>query len=169
MNYSKYFPIADYYRKIVQPLDYNHYKMKNDKMMVCPLHGDVNPSMGIITSSNGDETYHCFGCNKWGDVVDLHIKVSRRLFKKNLSEEEALRDLCRIFDVDYETLPKGKQKSADSDIQREVEISKKLESFDISDFKNMILEGKMQGKGISYFNTLMMIMCNEVKSNNSRE
>lgn len=144
--------------------------MKNDKMMVCPLHGDVNPSMGIITSQDGSETYHCFGCNQWGDIVDLHTKVLRRLFKKYLSEEEVIKDLCRIFEVPFESLPTGiNSKSLDSEIKREIEIAKKVESFDISDFRNMILEGKMQKKGIPYFNTLMMIMCNEVKSQNVKE
>ena len=40
-----------------------------------------------------------------------------------------------------------------------------MDSFDIGDFKYMVAEGKRQGKGIGYFNTLLMVMVNEVKEN----
>jgi DNA primase len=35
---------------------------------VCPLHGDRNPS---FTQTSGQWSWHCFGCGKGGDIIDL--------------------------------------------------------------------------------------------------
>lgn len=166
MNYKEYFPIVEYYKKVVKPIN-KKFWIKSDKMMVCPLHDDINPSMGIIYDSEGKELYHCFGCNRWGDVVDLHKKVSKRLLKKYLSEEEALKDLCRLFNVPYEKVDINNQKKVeDDDVRRELAIRDAIEKFDISDYRRMFTEGKMQKKPVGYFNTLTMMMVNEIKGEN---
>lgn len=164
MDYSKYFSILEYYKKVVQPTNPSHYKVKSEKMMVCPLHADVNPSMGIIHGSAGTELYHCFGCGRWGDVVDLNIKVQRRLFRRHLNEEESLKDLCRIFGVKYESLPKASKESEKSkSAQQEQKLLEAQSKFDFSDFKTRLIQGKIEKKGIPYFNTLMMVMISELK------
>lgn len=163
MNYKDYFPIIEYYKKVVMPVN-KKYWVKSDRMMVCPLHDDINPSMGIITGSDGDELYHCFGCNQWGSVVDLHKKVSRKLLKRYFSDEEALKDLCRIFNVPYNLFNVSDDKnSEDEDIRREIAISSAIDKYDISDFKRMFIEGKLHKKSIGYFNTITMMMVNELK------
>lgn len=166
MDYSDKFPIIDYYKKVVNPVNPRKYWVKNDKMMVCPLHDDVNPSMGIIRGKDGKETYHCFGCNSWGNVVELHQRVSKRLFGKYITEDGAIRDLCRLFDVDYEEVSVGsdKEDSFDADIRRDNAMQKAMSQFDISDFRNKLLQGKVEKKGVAYFNTLVMIMVDKVKS-----
>lgn len=163
-NYSKYFPILEYYRLFVQPLNYKRYKIKNDKMMVCPLHNDHDPSMGIMENKNRGEIYHCFGCGSWGDVVDLHIGVMKRLKGIYMSREEALKDLCRIFSIDYSSIPKETDNSSeDKEILQEIALVEAMDRFDVSDYRNLFLEGKKKRKGIAYFNTLTMIMINELK------
>lgn len=165
MNYSEYFSIVDYYKLFVQPIN-KKYFTKNDKMMVCPLHDDVNPSMGIIKGSNGKELYHCFGCNSWGDIVDLHIKVSRRLKKRYLDRESALRELCNMFGVDYNAIKSKEQADVlDKDVRVDSAMSAKEQEFDYADFRNMITDGKLQRKRISYFNTLMIMMVSSLKDN----
>lgn len=167
MDYSKYFPILEYYEKVVIPINPRRYRIKNEKMMVCPLHNDHDPSLGLIPNKK-EEIFHCLGCGQWGSIVDLHIRVCKRHFKKYMSEEEAVRDLCRIFGVDYNTLPKPDlNREVDKDIRQEVALAESIEKFDISDFRNLFLEGKQKKKGIGYFNTLTMIMLNEVKERNS--
>lgn len=157
-------PIIDYYKKVVVPVNPKRYWVKNDKMMVCPLHDDVNPSMGIIKGKDGKETFHCFGCNAWGTVVDLHRRVSKRLYNKYLSETDALKDLCRLFDLDYEEESSIEDTSTfDEDMRVDYDMRKAMESFDISDFRNMLRQGKVERKGVAYFNTLVMIMINQLK------
>ena len=165
---STYFSIVEYYKKVVQPLNPAHYRIKSDKMMVCPLHDDVNPSMGIIMNGKGEELYHCFGCNRWGNVVELHKAVSRRLFKKYLSDDEALKDLCRVFNVDYVLVSDSIQESEkDEDIRQEVAIREAMDRFDIADYQRMFTEGKLKKKPIAYFNTLTMMMIAEMKESES--
>jgi hypothetical protein len=166
MDYSNLFPIAEYYKRVVMPINPRKYRMKSEKMMVCPVHDDVNPSMGIIKGKDGKEIYHCFGCNSWGDVVGLHKRVSKRLFNRYMSEEDSLRDLCRIFGVDYsEVSAEGNEEDLfDADIRRDQAILKATEAFDISDFRERIRQGKSEKRGAAYFNTLVMIMVDSVKS-----
>ena len=164
-DYSSYFPILEYYRLFVQPMNPSRYKIKNEKMMVCPLHNDHDPSMGIMESKSRGEVYHCFGCGSWGDVVDLHIGVMKRLKGIYMSYDEALRDLCRIFSVNYEDIPKSSEKEEDSQILQEIALEEAMERFDVSDYRELFLEGKRKKKSIAYFNTLTMIMVNELKGN----
>lgn len=163
MKYKEFFPILSYYKRVVQPLNPSRYRIKSDKMMVCPLHDDVNPSMGIIISKDGEELFHCFGCNQWGNVVTLHRKVSRRLFKKYLSEEEAVKDLCRTFNVPVDKVVVDEVSNVSDDTRIDLAINSAMEKFDISDFRVMFMEGKLKKKPIGYFNTLTMLMISELK------
>lgn len=165
-NYSKYFPIIDYYERVVVPLNKKRYYVKSGKMMVCPCHDDHDPSLGLIKSKNGEEAVHCFGCNFWGNVVDLHKRVNKRHNKRYMSDDEALHDLCKIFGVDYNSLPKDSDKNnIDKDVREEASLLESLDCFNIHDFKSMIIKGKKERKGVGYFNSLVMIMVNELKSN----
>lgn len=166
MNCSEYFPILEYYRKFVQPMNPTRYRVKNSKMMVCPLHNDHDPSMGIIENKKRGEIFHCFGCGRWGDIVELHQGVMQRLKGLYLSYEESLKDLSRIFGIDYSTLPKpDKNDKGDKEIQQEIALVEAMERFDVSDYRNLFLEGKRRKKGIAYFNALTMVMVNEIKNN----
>lgn len=46
------------------------YKTKHG-FMVCPFHGDTDPSMKIYTGRNGHSGWHCFGCQRGGSVIDF--------------------------------------------------------------------------------------------------
>ena len=164
MNYSSYFSMIDYYKKVVVPVNKLRYWVKSDKMMVCPLHDDINPSMGIITDKDGNELFHCFGCNRWGNIVKLHKEVSKRLFKRYLSEEESLKDLCRIFNISYNDVFTETIEVVDDGIRSELALRDALDKFDISDYRIMFIKGKVQKKSVAYFNTLTMMMINELNS-----
>lgn len=162
MNYSKYFPVREYYQKFIIPINPQRYKMTSDKM-VCPVHNDHDPSLGTVKSKDG-ETCHCFGCNFWGNVVELHQRVNSRHFKKYMSDEEAKKDLCRIFDISYDSLPVEEDSSTlEKGLRQEIELGKAIERFDIGDFQQLITEGKRKKKGVAYFNTLTMMMISEIK------
>lgn len=53
-----------------QILDLYGYTVKKG-FMVCPFHGDTDPSMKIYTGRNGHSGWHCFGCQRGGSVIDF--------------------------------------------------------------------------------------------------
>ena len=46
------------------------YKTKKG-FMVCPFHGDTDPSVKIYTGRNGHSGWYCFGCHRGGSVIDF--------------------------------------------------------------------------------------------------
>lgn len=142
------------------------YRIKSDKMMVCPLHNDINPSLGVIKGKKGEEIYHCFGCNRYGNIVKFHKDVTLSLFKRHISEEESLKELCNIFNVSYDIFSdtQSLENSDDTYVKLELAIQKSDDSFDLYDFKRMMIEGKINGKSVNYFNTITMVMINELNS-----
>lgn len=165
IDYSKYFPIRGYYEKVVMPLDKRFRHQKKD-MYICCLHGDTDPSLGVLNTKKG-EIFHCFGCNSWGNILDLHKRVSLKYFNKRLDDELCKRELCQIFGVDYSSLPREDdytiENVKDKDVRKELAMRDALNKFDISDFRSGFIEGKMEGKGVGYFNTLLIRMIDEVK------
>lgn len=161
IDYGKYFSIRDYYEKIIMPID-KKFKYPKKDMFICCLHGDTDPSMGVVHSKKKGEQYHCFGCNAWGNIVDLHQKVSLKYFKKNLDTEQSKRELCKIFGVDYNILPKEDDYSigndVDKNVRRALAFKESLNNYTISDFNRDFIEGKIRGEGVSYFNTLLINM-----------
>ena len=160
VNYSKYFKIVDYYIKYVIPFNNKRYFVKSNTKMVCPLHDDHDPSLSVQTHSDGSETFKCFGCGKYGDIVSLHQGVVKRWKGYSIDREDARQELCKIFGIDYKSLPSelSSQESFTEDT-----IESKIQRFDLSDYKEYILKGKREKKGITYFNTLMVMMINDVK------
>ena len=69
-----------------------------------------------------------------------------------------------MFNVDYNKLPLDDTSLIeDRDTRQEQELLKSMNSFDIGDFKHLLIEGKRTGKGIGYFNALLMTMVSVVK------
>lgn len=164
-SYSKYFPVIEYYKKFVSPMNPKRYWVKQNKLMVCPIHNDHDPSLGIIHGKNGSETLHCFGCNYVAkNVVQFHQDVCRVRQRRIISEEDSIRELCELFNIDFNSLPKQLiSTDIDRDIKQQMELLDSQDRFDISDYKQFILDGKRKKRGVGYFNTLMMTMLNEVK------
>lgn len=90
--------IAEYYLKEVYSRGGKYKKGHpiQDRLVLCPLHDDKNPSMGFIQGKDGIMKFHCFGCGRAGNVIDLHQGIH-----PNLSEEDALKEICKILDVEY--------------------------------------------------------------------
>lgn len=145
------------------PLD-SRLKKKKKEMYVCCLHDDTDPSLGIIHSKDGEEIYHCFGCNSWGNIIKLHKRVELKYHNRYINEDRAVQELCELFGVDYNSLPKENVEDiTDKDIRRQIAMAEAMNRFDISHFQHGLVRGKLEGKGIPYFNTLMVRMIDEVK------
>jgi hypothetical protein len=54
----------------------------------CPVHaGDNSPSFYVYEPEDGYDNFFCFGCKKWGDVVDL----------RSLIDRISIEDSCSLF------------------------------------------------------------------------
>lgn len=165
MNYEEFFPIEDYYVNFIQPINPNKYFIGSSGKLVCPCHPDVNPSMGIIRRKD-TTLVHCFGCNFWGDIIKLHQKVMSRIFKRYMTEEEVKKDLCRIFNIDYNKLPKDEKEelaNAARSVKEERALIEAEDIFSFYDYKTLVMEGKRKKKPIGYFNQLMIRMTENEK------
>ena len=163
-NYSKFFPVLDYYEKVVVPINPKRFRVSSDKM-ICPFHMDTDPSLGVIVKKDGRELCHCFGCNYWGDIIRLHQSVSKKYYRKYLEPEESLVELCRIFGVSIDSVPAIGTPGGDLEERQESDLIKAMEGFDIGDFKYLIQKGKKEKRGIGYFNALTMSMVDTIKKN----
>ena len=67
----------------------------NKHVYKCPIHaGDNSPSFYVYEPEDGHDNFFCFGCKKWGDVVDLKSMIDRMSF------EESYSFLCQQYGVD---------------------------------------------------------------------
>ena len=171
VDYGKFFPIDKYYEKVVEPVN-KKYFIKNG-MLVCPLHADKNPSLGLVKSKQKGQTCHCFGCNYWGNIVDFHVKVSAKLFNKVIDENTSKKELCDIFGIDVASLPEDEfsndSSSSSTYIRRRQEIQNAQNEFNIQDYRNSVIEGKIENKGIGYFNYMLVKMIGSEKSDTDEE
>lgn len=167
MDYSSYFPLGEYYRRVVFPLG-SRFRVSKRGMYVCCLHDDHDPSLGILRSKKGGEVFHCFGCNAWGNVIDLHKKVSLKYFGRVLDDELCRRELCSIFGIEYSSLPAlGVSSSVDNtdrSIRREMALRESLDRYSVADFRADIIAGKVGGRGIDYFNSSLVRLIDSFKS-----
>lgn len=160
MKCNECFPVDVYYRRVVIPLDRKRFRIGSGGKMVCPLHDDHDPSLGVTDSGK----LHCFGCGYWGNVVDLHILVMKKYKKIYMSRKEAINDLCRIFGIDKDTVDEADlDDEKSSDVKRDGMIEDMQYRFDISDFRHLLIEGKLKKRNIGYFNALMMSRIYEIK------
>lgn len=97
--------IFDYYERYIKPLSsmFARYDWYPNKKIMCFLkeHDDKNASMGNIpdTSNPGGYIYHCFGCGKRGNVVDLHVAIERDYHHRHLNKEEAAKEVAKLFNI----------------------------------------------------------------------
>lgn len=50
----------------------------NKHVYKCPIHaGDNSPSFYVYQPEDGHDNFYCYGCKKWGDVVDLKSFIDR--------------------------------------------------------------------------------------------
>ncbi|GAB3929188.1 CHC2 zinc finger domain-containing protein [Larkinella terrae] len=49
------------------------YELHENRKIICPFHAEKTPSLVIYPQNN---TYHCFGCGKHGDVISFYAGVA---------------------------------------------------------------------------------------------
>lgn len=113
-------------------------KSGRNKLAVCPFHADRSPSLVLYP----DNTYHCYGCAKHGDVIDYIAGT------QHLSISEAIRFLTggqapRLDDADQ-------QRRARDARHREAEHRRKQENAILAARERWQRALPINGKGNAY-------------------
>lgn len=69
---------------------------------LCPFHQDKRPSMRIYKGYADNDGFHCFSCGKCGSIIKFIMEF------ENLSYEEAVTHLAKIFNVRISNMDTGK-------------------------------------------------------------
>lgn len=84
-------------QKLFQNLYPQHefnWKVKSKRIWgLCPFHEETKPSFNIYYNLQGIPAYHCFGCNKSGNILQLMYKSGKPLTK----EEYAYLNLLELY------------------------------------------------------------------------
>ena len=98
--------LVEYYDKSIGPLHlkYSEKSWRSVKVVVCPLHNDHDASFGIMKDRNNRDImrYHCFGCGKSGNVVNLHQQMTQQRTGKTLTVLEAARELAAMYQIEID-------------------------------------------------------------------
>lgn len=81
---------------------YDNYPVDFDAKIVvcCPLHSEDTPSFRFYEETN---SFYCFGCQKGGDVIQLHMYFAEVLNSVKPTREEAAYFLYQYFIKDRQT------------------------------------------------------------------
>lgn len=133
----------------------------------CPLHEDNTPSFGILNGDDGRERYSCFGCQSFGNVVDLHQRVEKIFRRRTVSKDVAAYELLDMYQIDRVMIDNlvgtrsgraERVSGEETKLQRRSRLARELrESFTDEDYRKAVVEGVLDGRPLEYFNTLMHI------------
>lgn len=73
---------------------------ENDPRACCPLHDEDTPSFRYYEDTN---SFYCFGCQKGGDVVNLHMYFAEKINGKKPDRDEAIAFLYQYFVQGHES------------------------------------------------------------------
>ena len=72
---ARQYPICD----LAVNLGLNPKRAGRNYVILCPFHKEKNPSCFLYPESN---TFHCFGCNRHGDVIKFYMDVTGKGFSE---------------------------------------------------------------------------------------
>lgn len=85
---------------IVKVLNEYGIAMNKNKHCKCPFHKDDKPSLRIYPETN---TYHCFGCDKTGDVIQFIQEIENCIKHKALKKAKELIGTAEIKPIKITT------------------------------------------------------------------
>lgn len=118
----------------------------SNKLAICPLHPDSDPSFGTFKGKDGLELYHCLGCGATGKVVRLHQRMIN--LRKidiglqsgvNITYEEAARHLATSSGIDISSIQEDKTDYNNAYIQKQIVLRKSMEKYSIREFNRDVL------------------------------
>jgi len=72
---ARQYPICD----LAANLGLSPKRVGKNYVILCPFHKEQNPSCFLYPESN---TFHCFGCNRHGDVIKFYMDVTGKGFSE---------------------------------------------------------------------------------------
>lgn len=91
--------IPMYFYNIIVPQLGNYYDtypvdFESRVTACCPLHDEDTPSFRYYESTS---SFYCFGCQKGGDIVQLHVYYAERMNSRKITRDEAIIFLYNYF------------------------------------------------------------------------
>ena len=94
---------------IMEVLSYYNLRPNRSGFLCCPFHsGDRTASLKVYK----DNTWHCFGCHKYGSVIDWVMEMERMDFRQACAHLDRMFDLRLIADKMDERQRREAQKLA---------------------------------------------------------
>ena len=94
---------------IMEVLSYYNLRPNRSGFLCCPFHsGDRTASLKVYK----DNTWHCFGCHKYGSVIDFVMEAERMDFRQACAHLDGMFNLCLIADKMDERQRREAQKLA---------------------------------------------------------
>lgn len=106
--------LGDYYS--LYPVDFD-----NKPVVCCPLHDEDTPSCRYYPET---ESFYCFGCQKGGNVINLHKYFFERMNGHSIDNETAIMFLFNFFIKNNSTLPvlERQKQTIDQPIHKSTDI-----------------------------------------------
>ncbi len=171
--------IPMYFYNIIVPqlgsyFDNYPVNFENDPRACCPLHDEDTPSFRYYEDTS---SFYCFGCQKGGDVINLHMYFAEKINGKKPDRDEAIAFLYQYFvqghesetfiDASSQTIDGNERLNTDTEIIKlniyRMNLEKSL-TFD----KNITLKAKEQLWEI-LDNVDMLLSKDLIKADNAEE
>lgn len=91
--------IPDYFEKVILPQMGSYYDLypvdfDNKPVVCCPLHDEDTPSFRFYSDTS---SFYCFGCQKGGNIVNLHRYFTESITGTIPNYEESVDFLFNLF------------------------------------------------------------------------
>lgn len=110
--------------ELIKVLD--HYGIQYDDKIICPFHGDINPSLKL---DNDNNFWYCFGCQEGGDAFKFHKKM-QSIINDEKNELKLL--------MSYNKIIGGKERKEVLETSKRFKVEKKDRSY----FRQCLIEAK---------------------------
>lgn len=142
--------IPDYYERYIKPLDkrFENYSFYASRTVLCPLHDDNDPSLGLISHRfyDGVKIYHCFGCGMSGTIIRLHQLIQDMYHGNKMTDEEACKDLASLFGVSLDDFTELAEDDYEGRyLQKLKKIDKLKDAYTLNDFSRALLDARKSG------------------------
>lgn len=107
---------------------------------LCPFHQEKTPSFYVFPDR---QSYHCFGCEKSGDVISFQMET------QGLSFKDALQELAQRAGVRYES-PKPENRAQEQQEQSERERLLEINKLAARYFNHLLLNSDVAEKAREY-------------------